>query len=48
MTADASGLIHVDYRVWKRSIPAAGMVKLGPPYPENDGRHRAMYGIAVK
>ena len=48
MTADASGEIFVTYTVWKRSVPAASLVKLGPPYPEKDGRFRAMYGIAVK
>jgi|JI6StandDraft_1071083.scaffolds.fasta_scaffold08524_1 ferric-dicitrate binding protein FerR (iron transport regulator) len=48
MTADASGEIHVNYQVWKREMTAAGLVKLGAPYPEQDGRHRAMYGIAVK
>lgn len=48
MTADDSGAIHVNYKVWKRSVPSAGVVKLGPPYPEKDGRFRAMYGIAAK
>ncbi len=48
MTADESGEIHVTYHVWKRTVPAAGAIKLGPPYPEKDGRYRAMYGIAVK
>ena len=48
MTADASGEIFVIYQVWKRAMPTAGQVKLGPPYTEKDGRHRAMYGIAVK
>lgn len=48
MTADASGEIFVTYTVWKRSVPSAGLMKLGPPYPEKDGRFRAMYGIAVK
>lgn len=48
LTADDSGAIHVNYKVWKRSVPAAGAVKLGAPYPEKDGKHRAMYGIAVK
>lgn len=48
MTADDSGAIHVNYKAWKRSVPFAGVVKLGPPYPEKDGRFRAMYGIALK
>ena len=48
MTANASGEIFVTYTVWKRSVPAVGPVKLGAPYPEKDGRFRAMYGIAVK
>lgn len=48
MTADDSGAIHVNHKVWKRRVPSAGIVKLGPPYPEQDGRFRAMYGIAVK
>jgi hypothetical protein len=48
MTADENGEIHVTYTVWKRDVPAPGLVKLGPPYPGDDGRYRAMYGIAVK
>lgn len=48
MTADASGVIFVTYQAWKRAVATAGQVKLGPPYPEQDGKHRAMYGIAVK
>lgn len=48
MTADDSGAIHVNYKVWKRRVPSSGVVKLGPPYPEQDGKHRAMYGIALK
>ena len=48
MTADASGEILVTYAVWKRTVGSASLVKLGAPYPEKDGRFRAMYGIAVK
>ncbi|HCN75900.1 MAG TPA: hypothetical protein DIT13_01750 [Verrucomicrobiales bacterium] len=48
MTADANGEIHVDYTVWKKAVPAAGAITLGPPYPLGGATHRAMYGIAVK
>jgi len=48
MTADENGEIHLNYQVWKRTVPSAGAVKLGAPYPDKGGRYRAMYGIAVK
>lgn len=48
MTTDANGEIHVDYMLWKKTVPAAGTITLGPPYPTGDATHRAMYGIAVK
>lgn len=48
MTTDANGEIHVDYTLWKKVVPSAGTITLGPPYPEGQTVRRAMYGIAVK
>lgn len=48
MTADANGEIHVEYMLWKKAVPTAGTITLGPPYPVGEATHRAMYGIAVK
>ena len=49
MTTDDTGTIYVSYRVWKRSVPQAGPVKLGAAYADPaQSHHRAMYGIAVK
>ncbi len=48
MTADANGEIHVEYVVWKKTVPVAGVITLGPSHPVGKATHRAMYGIAVK
>ncbi|MCB1276751.1 FecR domain-containing protein [Prosthecobacter sp.] len=48
MTTDANGEIHVEYVVWKKAVPTAGTITLGPPYPVGEATHRAMYGVAVK
>jgi hypothetical protein len=44
---------RLEYAVWKRSVPQAGEVRLGAPYPNplEDKEHRQprrMYGVAAK
>jgi hypothetical protein len=45
---DARGELWIACEVWKRRVPAAGVVELGPPHPEGTGGSSSMYGVAVK
>lgn len=45
---DADGKIFVTYAVWRKEVPQAGLVELGPPQMPGLTTNGAMYGIAVK
>ena len=45
---DADGNLYVTCAVWRKDIPSAGVVELGPPYAKGLIPNRAMYGIAVQ
>ena len=45
---DADGNLYVTCAVWRKDIPSAGVVELGPPYAKGQPSNRAMYGIAVQ
>jgi len=45
---DAQGRILLDYVVWRKEVPQAGALTLGPPHAGGQGFAGAMYGIAVK
>ena len=45
---DADGKIFVTYAVWRKEVPQAGLVELGPPQMPGQTTNGAMYGIAVK
>ena len=48
MAPHADGGLYVTYYVWKRDVPSAGVVNLGPPRTFGQPGNRAMYGIAVQ
>lgn len=48
MAPHADGGLYVTYHVWKREVPSAGVVNLGPPRTFGQPGNRAMYGIAVQ
>jgi len=39
---------HVSFEVWKRTVPQAGKITLGPANRTADGRPCGMYGLAAK
>ncbi len=45
---DESGKFFLQYSVWRKEVPVAGPVELGPPHLRGQGGPSAMYGIAVK
>jgi hypothetical protein len=45
---DESGNCFLQYSVWRKEVPVAGPVELGPPHLRGQGGPSAMYGIAVK
>ena len=45
---DSNGHLYVTCAVWRKDVPAAGIVELGPPYAQGQPANRAMYGIAVQ
>ena len=48
MAPHADGGLYVTYQVWKRDVPSASVVSLGPPRTFRQPGNRAMYGIAVQ
>jgi len=45
---DETGKCFLQYFVWRKEVPVAGPVELGPPHLRGQGGPSAMYGIAVK
>jgi len=45
---DETGKCFLQYSVWRKVVPVAGPVELGPPHLRGQGGPSAMYGIAVK
>jgi hypothetical protein len=45
---DGNGKYFLHYSVWRKEVPVAGAVELGPPHLRGQGGPSAMYGIAVK
>jgi ferric-dicitrate binding protein FerR (iron transport regulator) len=45
---DETGQYFLQYSVWRKEVPVAGPVELGPPHLRGRGGPSAMYGIAVK
>jgi hypothetical protein len=45
---DADGERYLLHSVWRRNVPTADTVKLGPPGIPGERYPYAMYGIAVK
>ena len=45
---DSNGSLYVTCAVWRKDVPSAGIVELGPPYARRQPANRAMYGIAVQ
>jgi len=45
---DETGKCFLQYSVWRKQVPIAGPVELGPPHLRGQGGPSAMYGIVVK
>ena len=45
---EAPARSHLPFEVWKRTVPQAGTITLGPGNRDASGRPTGMYGIAAK